>query len=549
MKRKSFILILGLIISLTLSHTCFAEPLWYGNIVSVSGDTALLEFRGLEQKHDMSCVISTRECSETSTLLTNTILSPNTSSHKNNFRFPSISIHRNGSSNNIFKFYTTISSSNKRTLSLVNTKTKKTYSISSALHFWNLLDLQPRVSKFSPDNTKLAYIDDRSGFISLYITNLTTLSKTGLSGTKITSDVSVGDFTFADSHTLLYVANTTSDPYDWVLYSYDTDTKVITPLVHHLTYDSVLHQSGNSIIFTKLGQLGTIPVILTDYHGTDLQDFKLSISTPASTNTISYTYQNIAGFDTVVMSNHTIDTVKHPLIIWLHGGPYRQSSFVRHTYISYGVYDWDLEQAVNQGAYVVKIDYPGSYGSGRKNTESIKSGVGLVDVKSVEDVINDFVAHNTVDGVYLVGNSYGGYLALRTAVAYPDQVDGALSINGVTDWQSLMIFYKNSIFNEFFGGLPSSHNKKLFAQASIFSRVKNLKHPVYIIQGEADSTVPKFQATALKSALDTAGKQSTLLMIPNENHVFEKDSSINTICTTLFQMVGFSDTSSCNLNG
>ncbi len=549
MSRKLFIGIIGILISLIASHTCFADPLWYGNIVSFSGDTALLEFRGLEKKHDMSCVISTRECSETSPFLTNTILSPNTSSHKNNFRFPSISIHRNGSSNNIFKFYTTISSSNKRTLSLVNTKTKKTYSISSALHFWNLLDLQPRVSKFSPDNTKLAYIDDRSGFISLYITNLTTLSKTGLSGTKITSDVSVGDFTFADSHTLLYVANTTNDPYDWVLYSYDTNTQVTTSLAHHLTYDSILHQSGNSIVFTKLGPLGTIPVILTDYHGIDLQDFKLPISTPASTNTISYTYQNIAGFDTVVMSNHTIDTVKHPLIIWLHGGPYRQSSFVRHTYISYGVYDWDLEQAVNQGAYVVKIDYPGSYGSGRKNTESIKSGVGLVDVKSVEDVINDFVAHNTVDGVYLVGNSYGGYLALRTAVAYPDQVDGALSINGITDWQSLMIFYKNSIFNEFFGGLPSSHNKKLFAQASIFSRVKNLKHPVYIIQGEVDSTVPKFQATTLKSALDTAGKQSMLLMIPNENHVFEKDSSINTICTTLFQMVGFSDTSSCNLNG
>jgi dipeptidyl aminopeptidase/acylaminoacyl peptidase len=284
--------------------------------------------------------------------------------------------------------------------------------------------------------------------------------------------------------------------------------KTTTPIVHHLTYDSILHQSDNAIIFTTLGPLGTIPKILTDYHGTDVQNFKLPITAPPSTNSISYTYQKIAGFDTVVMSNRNLsESKKHPLIIWLHGGPYRQSSFIRHTYISYGVYDWILEQAVNQGAYVVKIDYPGSYGSGRKNSESIKSGVGLVDVTAVKSVIDDFMTHNTVDGVYLVGNSYGGYLALRTAVEYPDQITGTLSINGVTDWQSLLIYYKNSIFNEFFNGLPSSHNKKLFAQASIFSRIKNLKHPVTIIQGEIDSTIPKFQATALKSALDYAGIQ------------------------------------------
>lgn len=545
MKKYFFLYSFFIITIFSISHTCFADPLWYGNIINVSDGTAHLKFRGLEQIHNFSCSISTTECSEIQNPPSNT--STNSSSQKNTFRFPKQSNHRNGTSDTIFKFYTTLTSSKKRTLSLVNTKTKKTYSVSNSLNFWNLLDMQPRVSKFSPDNTKLAYVDDRSGFASLYITSLTSLSKNNLSGTMITSNVSVGDFTFSDSHTLLYVANTTSDPYDWVLYSYDTDTQVAISLVHHLTYDSILHQDGNSIIFTALGQLGTIPEILTDYHGTDIQDFKLPIATPSTTNTISYTYQTIAGFDTVVMSNRNLPETKHPLIIWLHGGPYRQASFMRHTYISYGVYDWDLEQAVNQGAYVVKIDYPGSYGSGRKNSERIKSGVGLVDVKSVEDVINDFVAHNTVDGIYLVGNSYGGYLALRTAVEYPDQITGTLSINGVTDWQSLLIYYKNSIFNEFFGGLPSSHNKKLFAQASIFSRVQNLKNPVTIIQGEIDSTIPKFQATALKSALDHAGKQSTLIMIPNENHVFEKDSSINTICTTLFQMIGFSDMSSCNL--
>ena len=394
----------------------------------------------------------------------------------------------------------------------------------------------------------MAYVSDRSGFMSLYVVPLSNLSSKKLGIGRVTSNVSVGDFIYADANTILYIANNKVDPYNWILFSYNLNIKKKTILAEHLTYDSVLHKVGKQIVFTRLADRGTEPVVLTDYNGGEIKNFNLPISAPSFVDSIQYSYQKIAGTNTVLMKNINNSTTAHPLIVWLHGGPYRQTSFKRHTYISYGVYDWILEEAVSKGAYVLKIDYPGSYGAGRSFTESIKSGVGLVDVKNVTNVINAFTKNNKVDGVYVVGNSYGGYLALKSVSSYPNKITNALSINGVTDWKALLNIYQNSIFNTFFGGLPSSKNKKLFTQASIIDNLSKLKNPVYVIQGESDTTIPKSQAILLKNKLDDADKISNLTLIPGENHVFSKDSSINTICKALFEMTKLDATNSCNLS-
>lgn len=528
-----------------------ASPLWYENIIRINADNAILQVRGLENKQYFSCSISTLLCSDLSNLPSSEASSTSNPAPKTSVKFPANSMFQKISSTGHFGFYTNTNTVKKtRTIGVVDGQSKKQYSITSSLNFWNLLEQQPRVSRFAPDDSTLAYIDDRSGSMSLYIVPLASLSQKSLSVNKITTDSSVGDFMYADSNTILYVANSKTDPYNWVLYSYDIAKKSKKILAQNLAYDSILYKSGDSIIFTQLTPLGTRPVVLTNYINGELKVFNISAQTPVNTNTITYTYKKIAGINTVLMQNSIPTKSSHPLIIWLHGGPYRQSSFQRHTYISYGVYDWVLEEAVNSGdAYVLKIDYPGSYGSGRAFTENIKSGVGTKDINAVMNVIKEFTKNNkNTDGVYVVGNSYGGYMAGKMLTSYPE-INGGLSINGVTDWKALLLFYKNSIFNTFFGGLPSTKNKTLFTNASIINNVNKIKNPLYIVQGEADSTIPKSQAILLKNALDKAKKKSALILIPNENHVFIKDESINTICKTLFQMVNLDATNSCNLKG
>lgn len=535
---------------LTKPNLSFANPLLYTYIVSINGDRIVLETRGLENKSFSECNLIDLNCinlAEKPLPITNST-SP---SYKYTVKFPVNSTRRNISTTGHYGFYTKIDSLKKtRTLGIIDAKSKKAYTNVNTLNFWNLFDQQPHIARFSPDEKNMAYVDDRSGFMSLYVVPLKSLNNKSFGLNKVTSDVSVGDFMFASPDTIVYVANTKTDPYNWTLYSYNLATKIKNPLVDHLAYDTILHQFNNSIIFEKITPFGTEPVVLSDYKGGFIKIFNLLTPNPTNTDTISYSYQKIVGFDTVLMKNIKTLTLNQPLIVWLHGGPFRQSSFTRHPYISYGVYDWVLEEAVNKGAQVLKIDYPGSYGSGRKLSESVKGGVGTTDIDSVMKVITNFTkTHSNIDQVYLVGNSYGGYLAGKALASYPTKINGGLSINGVTDWKSLLLFYKNSIFNTFFNGLPTAKNKKLFTQASIIDNVKLYEKPLYIVQGEVDSTIPKFQAILLKKALDEAGKTSTLTLIPDENHVFLKNSSLNTICQTLFKMVNLDVSNSCHLEG
>ena len=534
----------------TLPHISFASPLWYQNIVSINGDKAIIETRGLENKYYFSCSIKTLDCEALAEApLKET---QNTTTTKTSVKFPSNSSRRNISSTGRFGFYTKINTFKKtRTFGIIDGQKNKQYQITNYLSFWNLLDQQPHISRFAQDDSTLTYLDDRSGFMSLYIVPLNSLSKNSFSLKRITSDVSVGDFMYTDNHTILYVANTKVDPYNWILYSYDISSKIKIILAQNIVYDTILYKSGDSILFTQLTPLGTQPMVLKNYKNGELKGFDSLMQTPTNTNTITYTYQKVAGMNTVLMKNTTTSTDKHPLIVWLHGGPYRQVSLKRHPYISYGVYDWMLEEAVNNAdAYVLKIDYPGSYGGGRAFTENIKGGVGTKDINSVMNVINDFTKNNTkINSVYVVGNSYGGYIATKIISSYPSKIDGALSINGVTDWKTLLIYYKNSIFNTLFNGYPSLKNKTLFTLASTTNNITKIKNPLYLIHGEADSTIPKSQSILFKKALDTASKESTLILIPNENHVFLKNSSINTICKTLFEMTHLNVTNSCNLKG
>lgn len=272
------------------------------------------------------------------------------------------------------------------------------------------------------------------------------------------------------------------------------------------------------------------------------------MSTPSYFNNIEYSRLELGGVQTIFMKNKTQGAGVPPLVIWLHGGPYRQASYIRHSYMSYGVYDNILEDAVSEGAYILKPDYAGSFGGSRAHTDAIGENVGVVEVKEIKDLVDEFKATHDTGKVYLVGNSYGGYLALRTLVEYPKLFAGALSINGVTDWASLTEHLSTSPFNQYFNGLENAKNKYLYDQASILERIENIgKQKIYIIQAAADKTVAPFQAPLLKSALDEKNKKSTLIMIPDEDHVFSKNTSINTICKNLFEMTGLDVSGRCAL--
>jgi dipeptidyl aminopeptidase/acylaminoacyl peptidase len=147
-----------------------------------------------------------------------------------------------------------------------------------------------------------------------------------------------------------------------------------------------------------------------------------------------------------------------------------------------------------------------------------------------------------------MGNSYGGYLAPRMLAAYPNDFDGAIAINGVYEWRTLLNYLRTSLFNVHFSGLYDPNDAAMYEQASITAAIDKLtrKQEVVIINGMADTTINPDQAYTFYELLKTAGKNAKIVSIPEENHIFSKISSIETICTTSAETLGLEpDADSC----
>ena len=150
-----------------------------------------------------------------------------------------------------------------------------------------------------------------------------------------------------------------------------------------------------------------------------------------------------------------------------------------------------LETAREADVGVLKLDYPGSAGFGRVFAESITGKVGVKDATDARAAILDFATRNGYQNIYLVGNSYGGYLAMKLLVDNPGDYKGAMSIAGVADWTTMLTALDNSIFNVQFGGTAQDDNFDEYAKASIYNNVAKLSgQKIVLVHGTEDKTIP-----------------------------------------------------------
>ena len=236
----------------------------------------------------------------------------------------------------------------------------------------------------------------------------------------------------------------------------------------------------------------------------------------------------------------------HPLIVWLHGGPYRQTSAGYHPFASYGVYDYLLELLRRNGFVVAKLDYAGSFGYGRTFAQSLKKNVGYEDVIDVQEAVGALKAKMKVGEIYTMGPSYGGYLALRTLAGNMKGFTGAISINGVTDWAKLIERDHGEYFSVQFGGAPKASNAKLYAQASIVSRLAKADGKrVMLAYGENDTTVLNRQTTEFAALLAEKNIFLRTNALPDTGHTIERADRLTELCEAVFGFLNITDASAC----
>jgi pimeloyl-ACP methyl ester carboxylesterase len=118
------------------------------------------------------------------------------------------------------------------------------------------------------------------------------------------------------------------------------------------------------------------------------------------------------------------------VIVSLHGGPWER--------IEPG-YDRDAQALATLGFVVVRINYRGSAGFGLAHREAIRTAL---DKAPLEDVVATLTWLRNTKGVDtrragLLGEGYGGYLALRGLQLYPELFHAAVAINALTTPETL----------------------------------------------------------------------------------------------------------------
>ncbi len=398
--------------------------------------------------------------------------------------------------------------------------------------------------EFSEDESRVAFLDDADGFRTLFTMSAAELGKAQTpSRTQLTKpNTETEDYLFV-SNTLYFMANV-EGPLEWDLWSYDG--KRTTLVANDVSYGDYLTRvpakDRTYLAYLKTSGKNANLWLVSPNPGkpTELKAVKDS---PLPTG-VKRSVEVYGGRTGVLLS--PAKPAKNPAIfIWMHGGPQRQVAKEYHPYLSYAVYDEMLERFVEGGNYVFKIDYTGSTGYGADFRKALDMKIGDIEMRDISNAAKELRDDLKTKKTYLIGNSYGGYMALRGIVDTPETLDGVVSINGVSDWYGLIQRIPSSPFKDLFNGMPDTHNMDAYLQASVFKGMEDLKKEdkVLVVWGEKDSTVPVWQSTDYIEYAKTKGVSVDTLSFADEDHIIRNRKNLDSLCKKVVTTFGISGVS------
>jgi dipeptidyl aminopeptidase/acylaminoacyl peptidase len=401
---------------------------------------------------------------------------------------------------------------------------------------WELVTDNGKIFDFTTDSSKLIYLDDSRGFPQLTLVDLAKNPINLVGERLITKPYTVLDFLVHDN-IVYYIANRASG-FSWDLYALNLESRTLSLIHKGVLYTNHLALVGDNVIFTATKD-GAGEMLAFNTKARAVSRFS-----GLATTAIPVHSSEVIATQTFKGSYLPASTTK--AVIWLHGGPYRQAAAHRHSYGSYATYDWMLDELVSAGVNVLKLEYPGSMGMGSDYARSLIGQVGLVDVLAVERAI-DFLKSRGKSEIYLFGNSYGGYLALKAQVELPVKIKGAIAVAPVTDWRRLLSNTNYPYFSVHFGGFPNSLNDPLYKQADIVGKIGGVTNPVLIFHSEWDTQVPFDQSDYL---IQSAKSNVRYLRVKEQGHIITGVSQNEAICKEVASFVGAASTSAafCQLD-
>lgn len=212
---------------------------------------------------------------------------------------------------------------------------------------------------------------------------------------------------------------------------------------------------------------------------------------------------------------------RHPLVVYLHGGPVSQSRM-----------DWLpwIQRLVQLGYLVLYPFYRGSRGFGRSFMEALYGDWGGGDLDDDVSGGEAVIARGAVDPTRVVatGGSAGGYSTLICMTKAPHVFKAGIARYGISN---LKRFHEKTwVFERYYltklmGG-TGGERPDLYDERSPINYVDRVRGPLLILQGDVDIVCHRSEMDNMVEALERAGKDVEYKVYQGEGHGWKRIDTI-----------------------
>lgn len=306
-----------------------------------------------------------------------------------------------------------------------------------------------------------------------------------------------------------------------ILYRYDLGAnkleKLSTPF--DVVEKLVVTKAGNLYV---LGRTATIPFNI--YKSTDGTNWDaltnnrvLGVSQEDMVEPEVVTYKSFDGMEIeALLFRANPENDNGHTIFWPHGGP--QASERK-------MFRAMFQSALNRGYTIFAPNFRGSTGYGSSFVKLVEQDWGhgprLDCVAGIEWLFENNITNR--DKLFLVGGSYGGYMALLLHGRHPEYFKAVVDIFGPSD----LFTFVNSVpphwkpMMERWLGDPE-RDKERFVKDSPITYLESMVKPMLVIQGAKDPRVVKEESDQIVEKLRGLGREVEYLVLEDEGHGFSK---------------------------
>jgi len=211
--------------------------------------------------------------------------------------------------------------------------------------------------------------------------------------------------------------------------------------------------------------------------------------------------------------------VRHPAVIFVHGGSQRQMLLGWHS-MRYYSNAYALNQYLaSRGFVVLVVNYRSGIGYGLNFREALQYGpTGASEFRDIESAGLYLRSRCDVqpEHIGIWGGSWGGFLTALALARDSSLFAAGVDMSGVHDWN---IDHPEN-FNISDTAADVNARWRLAWKSSPLASISSWRSPVLLIQGDNDDEVPFLQTVQLAAALREKRVDVQTLVFPDETHAF-----------------------------